>query len=92
LYAMNDVCEVASEIVLPNATDCPAESLQFCIDADVAGAVALELRIPEIDIRRRLGIMRWTTVPETSVYENGNARRSETQVRSARKTGTQPIT
>ena len=60
------------ERVLPDADDFPSLSAELAGDAPIAGNVVRALFVPELPVGFRAGVALGTTVPETSIDEDGN--------------------
>jgi len=66
--------------VLPDSDDLPSGGLERGIVGAIASDVARELRLPEADVRLRMGRVFGAAVPEAAVDEHRHARGSEHEV------------
>ena len=77
--------------MLPETEDGPAEGVELPSDADVAGLVALDLRLPVGAVAPwRWDRAVWTPVPEAAVDEDGQADAREDDVGRARQLRPKP--
>ncbi len=58
--------------MLPDADDLPPLAAELAGDAFVAGHVLFAFAVPECTVGFRAGVALGTTVPETSIDEDGN--------------------
>jgi hypothetical protein len=61
----------ASELVLPDAEDAPADAAEGAGDEAVAGLILGNLSLPEFRVLLGLRGVEWAAVPETAVDEDG---------------------
>ena len=77
-------CEVRV-LVLPDVDRDPAQFLEVTIDPAVALDIAVEFLPPPVAVCLRHGPVLRALVPETTIHEHGDLRRTEYQVRCSRQ-------
>jgi hypothetical protein len=67
----------------PESQHCPSSNTKQFSRLKVAGSIGVDLETPIVDMRARLSIVFWASVPETTVYEYGDLDARENQVSAA---------
>ena len=73
-------------IMLPDVDREPAQFLELAIDPAVALDIAVEFLPPPVAVCLRHGPVLRALVPEATIHEHGDLRRTEYQVRCSRQT------
>jgi hypothetical protein len=88
--ALDEVGRFHGIVVLPNPDDLPPRGREHRIRREISLLIPLDLRAPPLRVRCRPGRVLRAAVPETTVYEDGDVRRTEDDVGRASESENHP--